>query len=789
MSESHLRVRWWLAVLTLGLVAATAALLLGDDAAAFSRAARSEIRRLEAIAGRAQGFDGDEALAKIAASSPYSGALRLDAELDSAVLETLGPASAPPACEVLELTADSSPGLVAVGEPGPPTRQGGLRLGAADYLMASAGFVLDRDRLGLVELRLRSHGVHRIWLAWSAEELSTYPQEGGSIERTAVDLMADGQSRTYRLDLRRMLGHARLDRPSTTVESLFLLPPEGPGEVEVESLRFVPRRCSYLAGERGFGTAYETLGTEMRYALFTVAPSRLAFRLRVPRQAPRLEVGLGILEARRSPTLRVGVVDRGQRSVLLDEEVAAEGWSDRVLDLTPWAGREIELELETIGSAGTVTLWSSPTARGPAARPARVLLILEDTLRADHLSLHGHRRETSPALDALAARGATFERAYSTATKTRPSVPSLMTSLYPSASGVVTHYDRLAEPYVTLAEILRAAGFATAAFIQNGNAGPAAGLHQGFDRSATRATPEDTLYDHPDVLRWLEQHREQSFFLYLHLLDPHGPYDPGPPFDRWYRESGPGTTAVARHVYDPEWVRRPTREGRRLLYDGEIRRNDEGLARLLERLAGWGIDDALLVFLSDHGEHLGEHGLWWHHPPSYAQVVHVPLVIVAPGRVSPGLRLSDPVSLIDVAPTVVDLLGLDGSALLQQGRSLRPRLEGAARDRRRIVLVEEATVYRGPSDLSVSAIFDPFHVLFSHLRSAPEIYDVEADPRQESPLPPNLARRRLLPKVGDYARRLGAINRSLRSALAGEAPDVLPQDPEVQEQLRALGYL
>jgi arylsulfatase A-like enzyme len=713
--------------------------------------------------------------------------IRLDAEIDSAVFEPLGPGSAPPACESLELTAESSPGLVSVGKPGPSPRQGRLRLNAGSYLMSSAGLGLDRDRTGLVELRLRAREMHRIVLAWSHQEISAYAPADSSIKKTAVDLIADGRSRTYQIDLRKILG--TFQGLNATVGTVFLVPFGGRGAVEVESLRFIPRRCTYLAAERGFGTAYETLGDEMRYGLFTVAPSRLAFRLRVPPRAPFLELGFGILEAWRPATLRLAVVDGADRTVLLDEEVAAQGWSDRLLDLGAWAGGEIELELDTVGSSGTVALWSSPTVRGAAERPTRVVLILEDTLRADHLSLHGHPRQTSPALDALAERGATFERAYSTATKTRPSVPSLMTSLYPSATGVVTTYDRLAEPYVTLAEILRAAGFATAAFIQNSNAGPAAGLHQGFDRCATRPSLDATLYDHPDVVRWLEQHRERSFFLYLHLLDPHGPYDPGPPFDRWYQDSGPGTTELASDpAHDPEWIDRPTLEGRRLLYDGEIRRNDEGLGRLLARLESLGMDDALLIFLSDHGEHLGEHGLWEHHPPSYTQGVHVPLVIVAPGRVRPGLRLSDPVSLIDVVPTVVDLLGLDGSSLVQQGRSLRRRLEGGAKDRRGVVLVEEATVYRGPADLSVSAIFGPLHVLFSRLR-APEIYDVGEDPRQERPLPPSFTRRRLLPGVADYARRLSELNQGIREALGGGAPDVLPQDPEAQEQLRALGYL
>jgi choline-sulfatase len=128
----------------------------------------------------------------------------------------------------------------------------------------------------------------------------------------------------------------------------------------------------------------------------------------------------------------------------------------------------------------------------------------------------------------MRARGVQFDWAFSQATKTRPSVPALMTSLYPTATGVWHRSDMLSERHLTLAEIMRSQGFVTASFLQNGNAGPYAGLHQGFselyDERIMGNASEEIFGER--VFSWLEDHRDQNFFLYLHPLDPHAPYDP-----------------------------------------------------------------------------------------------------------------------------------------------------------------------------------------------------------------------------------------------------------------------
>ena len=157
---------------------------------------------------------------------------------------------------------------------------------------------------------------------------------------------------------------------------------------------------------------------------------------------------------------------------------------------------------------------------------------------------------------------------------------------------------------------MRSQGFLTASFIQNTNAGPAAGLHQGFGqlfhiRGAAEGYGK-LFFD------WLQELHDRNFFAYVHVLDPHGVYDPPADFRGWYEELAPGRTPVERDdlEHDPAWVETPTLEGRRALYDGEIRANDHHFERLLEELERLELlKDTLVIFLADHGEHLGERGL------------------------------------------------------------------------------------------------------------------------------------------------------------------------------------
>jgi arylsulfatase A-like enzyme len=436
--------------------------------------------------------------------------------------------------------------------------------------------------------------------------------------------------------------------------------------------------------------------------------------------------------------------------------------------------------------------------------PFNVILLVEDALRADRLGMYGHHRPTSPVRDSIADDGVLFLNPIAQATETRASVPALMTSLLPSLTGVWDFKDRLKDEYLTLAEVLRAQGFVTAAFVQNGNAGPYAGLHQGFtssfDTELIGKKTEEILGG--PLFAWLEKHRERNFFTYLHITDPHGVYDPPPPFDRWYHEAGEARrTPVERLYLDPDWEKNPTKEGRRLLYDGEIRNNDRLLEGLLDKLEELGIrENTLLVMTSDHGEYLGEGGHWMHKPPGRLQVLRVPLVMSYPARFKEPRQISSTVQSIDVMPTILELAGIDSGGLLMQGDSLVDLIEGRRPGywENRICLSEEPIVMSRQDHQAYGSMF--FRQL--HVNNSPlnwpgrlpawlkmRVFNFEKDRTQSSLFPS------LLPDLWLRYQFLSVLsevfdnNIAAHAKLTGGTDDTYKTDIEVLRQLRSLGYV
>ena len=299
------------------------------------------------------------------------------------------------------------------------------------------------------------------------------------------------------------------------------------------------------------------------------------------------------------------------------------------------------------------------------------MLISIDTCRADRLSCYGYKRPTTPNIDALARDGAMFKMALTPVPLTTPSHSSMFTGTYPPTHGVhLNDYDHLADSNVTLAKILREAGYQTAAFVGAFPLDSRFGLNQGFETydgrfsqgsekvSFSRRAGEEV---NRPALAWLEGHAKKPFFLFLHYFDAHHPYKPHPPYTSAYAD-------------DP--------------YAGEIAYVDNCIGRVLDRLRALGVyDNTLVIITGDHGEGLGEHGEHTHSYFIYQSTLHVPLVIRAPGC-GKGLRVDENVSLVDIVPTVLDLLGLKIPARVQ-GVSLRPALEGGpAPDRQRPIYAE-----------------------------------------------------------------------------------------------------
>jgi arylsulfatase A-like enzyme len=294
-----------------------------------------------------------------------------------------------------------------------------------------------------------------------------------------------------------------------------------------------------------------------------------------------------------------------------------------------------------------------------AQRPPNVVLYLVDTLRKDHLSVYGYGRETSPRLEEFARDAVRFETAYSPTSWTKPAVASLLTGVTPPRHRAISLSDSLDPGVRLLPQDLRSAGYRSAAFVTNPSVLPVWGFGRGFDefvdlRGAEGSARADEINE--AVFRYLAEDPAEPFFLFVHTVDPHYPYRAPPPFDASF--SGPEPEKAGPGEAEP--ASRPRRDALVAAYDGEIRFADHEFGRLMAFLDERGLyRDALVVFTSDHGEELRDHGQFGHGFTLFEEVIQVPLLVKLPGNAHAGRVVSTPASLLDVLPTVVRLAGGD----------------------------------------------------------------------------------------------------------------------------------
>jgi arylsulfatase A-like enzyme len=358
---------------------------------------------------------------------------------------------------------------------------------------------------------------------------------------------------------------------------------------------------------------------------------------------------------------------------------------------------------------GSPAPYVSPGPRRAREGAPNLVLVTVDTLRADHLEPYGYQRPTAPTLSALARDGVVFDLAISQAPETLHSMAALMTGLYPH---VVDRTFELREgrgPFVdsafhALAERLAAGGYHTGGFVSNPFLRARNGFAQGFEHyddtsgmyfwgASGRTRQAEDVVD--PAIAWLAQ-AEPPFFLWIHVMDPHHPYEPAVPAP--WEEAASTTFTAFDEEYGtldiPGYTRRLEElgTGRRRFqpgeldylvgrYDAEIRQSDRAIGRLVEELRsrGFGDTNTTIVVTADHGEEFADHGGMTHGHTLFDELIHVPLIVQGAG-VSRGARVGAQVRLIDVAPTLLDLAGLlDGaSASGLHGRSLVPALGGAA---------------------------------------------------------------------------------------------------------------
>ena len=460
---------------------------------------------------------------------------------------------------------------------------------------------------------------------------------------------------------------------------------------------------------------------------------------------------------------------------------------------------------------------AAPAALRAASEPTPVIIYLVDTLRADRLSLFGYAGAKTPAFDALARESVLFEKAYSAAPWTLPSLTSILTSTYACEHGVVEGKRRLGPKLNTLPERLKAQGYKTAAFYNNYFAGPIAGLDRGYDLAQMRA---DTVDDPtPEVFPWLDTVGTDKFFLYIHTMEPHHPfytpYEYTKPFGHFdvdkketylslyflYRTQKfldssagrvPGTTDNSKQMATLREGLSTLKPMISTMYDASVHYADANLGKVIADLKRRGLwEKSLFIVLADHGEELEDHNSWFHDQSVYDELLHVPLLIKFPGGAKGGTRITDRVSLTDLRPTILDVLGDADGCKQCRGSSLLPLLEGKTLSRTIAtdapgVRLNDTGYYKlekeARGDVNVALRTGSLKGIWNEEPETVEVYDLAKDPGELA----NLAGRD--PEKAQELRDEAISWLEQCRASAAGAIEINELDERSKQQLRAIGY-
>jgi len=540
-------------------------------------------------------------------------------------------------------------------------------------MLAVRGFRVQREDVGTIELTMSVPFGRTISLIWSKAGQITIP------------LAKVGESFTVRVPTD---GLAEWSGPLDAVQ--FQTERVEPGVVAIEKIRFLPRVSSYPESR---GVTRAQLRETSRDAVYLHANATLTYNaVALPANA-KFAGGLGFVAGGGGDTaggrfvLRIGEQEPDQ--VVFDRRVeSANAWHEVSAPLAEWAGRRVKLALTFESDApNAVGFWANPIVYEPDLEAPVFVLYLIDTLCGDHIGFYGHPRETMPRLRAEAQQGAWFGDMRSNSSRTIESIPDMMLSMPTERHGV--HHNSTPAPreLVTLAEVLRAAGFATVSYCTNVNAGPRQGMDQGFDQfvdqigyfwsnedEADRTVPLELTEE------WMRVHADRPMFIYVHTAEPHAPYTPKEGFKGRFDPDYDGIVTGTYHgehgfmrVINPRNVAQKQRDLQHVvaLYDEEILYADSQLGKFLDQLAAAELTPRATVFVTaDHGEEFLQHGQWEHGVNVFKEQLSVPLVMFGRGIASRG-DIAFAGQTMDIMPTVLDMYGLPQPYPLD-GRSLWP---------------------------------------------------------------------------------------------------------------------
>jgi len=444
-----------------------------------------------------------------------------------------------------------------------------------------------------------------------------------------------------------------------------------------------------------------------------------------------------------------------------------------------------------VGALCSLLLVSCSDASKPVPERPPVILIVIDTLRADHLGMYGYQRPTSPQLDTWAASGRVFENAQATSPWTLPSFASMLTGHLPSRHGATAKFKKsgvrcfaLDETLPTVAESLRDSGYRTGAVVNNPFLAPELGLARGFDSydhdrgSNVDSRRADVMVSR--AIQWIDDQEGAPFFLLLHLFDPHVKYDAPAP------QRGTFTEGYTSKLSLPMGSVLPIRKGTlslddadrdfiRAAYDEELAFVDQELGRLKRELDARGItDEALIILTSDHGEELFDHGGFEHGHAMWQELLHVPFVVWGPG-IEAG-REAAPICVTDVAATIADFTGTE-PITSSAGVSLWPNLARGDRVPERLLVSEQilhgAALHAG--------LAWPLKLIVDPVTGDSQLFDLAGDPGETVDLGAS--------RPEEMAELKDALSRFLQQATDGRrGQDSVDVDETTLEKLRALGY-
>jgi arylsulfatase A-like enzyme len=707
-----------------------------------------------------------------------------------------------------------------------------------------------------VLVKARSHDrFGGITVAYNVEQARDLPNPMVFFMSTdeAPPVFSDGSEQVYAIPLRPRADGSADD----ALESLAVVVggPEA-GAIDILEIRLVPRGAAFL---EDYGTRPLARDGELRRTLFAHTPVELRYAVDVA-EGSRLDFGLSA-DAGDEITYRIKVdAGDGVEQVLLEESInTSEAWNQHSVDLSAHAGGSVDLILEASSERdGAVALWGAPILSStPPTDWPNVIFYVIDGGGADLMSVYGYDRPTTPFLEELAAEAVTFEHAYSNATWTQPSTVSFMTSLHHSVLGGLrrgVHSTPVPPGAVTMADHMRAGGYQTASFTSNPNAGRIIGINQGVDVMRDGPTHHHSTSSadlHDEYWKFRNSYPGGPYWAHFQTTDVHEPNDPREPYaERWisqerrqqmnrndqqvfmkvgnlfgrssilnFFESGIQATGIDRQEFFG---------ARRDLYDETMVHQDDQLRALVDDLKERGEwENTILVIGADHGHPAGTfsrfgRGLIDPQPPIWQGALfdsystRVPMMWIWPGKIEGGRRLSEKVSMIDVLPTLLDLVGLPQPDVLQ-GQSLAPLLRGEEMEVRPVIFDEfrvdeesgemigniEMIDGRWGASLEIAPTAedaDPTlgrHVVpiggrwGAHHEYFPDqprflLYDLDADPFTKKAVNDEH------PDLVERYRRLLQIQWKAHLALAqqfsGETEEV-PLSPEQLEQLKSLGYI